>query len=888
MSLLHKPIWWAALLSFWGLASALVAQPTTALTGRILDQDQGTPLAGVQVSLTGALPQSLTTYTDEEGNFTLAWPAGDHVLHLSLLGYEPLTQPIPADSPRLGTLYLARSSTTLEEIVVSATAPPYNAAFKGSNFRIDPVAIAQLNPLSTEEVLRMVPGVNIVGDMGLSNRPNISIRGSWGRRSKKILLLEDGSPAAPAPYVAPGSYYNPVSDRVTAIEVYKGADMLRFGPNNMYGAVNYITAMPPPQPALRAKLAGGQRGYTTGLLSYGGTWNQLGALVEGVYKRFDGFTENASVEVLNLNAKVFTRLSDQQSLYFKVSGQFEDNQASLSSQTPFTFTHAPTANPFDADQFTMRRYGLDIIHKWLPRPRLSFISKAYASDFERDWWRQVTAKVPAASVRDYVGETIFQDRYRYMQGLTFGPDDYVIVGRVVNGREQATDSRWAFTVAGFQETMKWTWEAGGYKQELEASVKLHRETYKDRLLVADSSRWARSGRPTTDLYYHLWSASGYVRQAFRWGAWGLTPIVRVEHIDMYRQDRLALALSPHLTGTDSGRERNAYQVLLPGVTLDHHTRQGEAFASIYQGFIAPSKVFGFLVEQNGIITNPLAGQPINMQPELSLNLEAGWRGRLWEDRLDGQAALFQNTVRNFYAGGRNEVFRELGRFRIQGLEAALEATLLHQGLHRLRLAANLTLLHTQVLAGQLEDRDLFSQVIHSAATRQEWVNKVNAQRSAYTLYMRDASGQEVLYPETPLSLDDVQHLSRVLVQFGEGQVRAQAPYSPPVSASGTLTYDWRQWTAGLTGNYVSRQFTEFHNFVAESADGAIGQLPAFATLDAFVQAGFSLGKNHRMLFFLNGKNLTNQVFRASRLNRATSGIFPAGWRQWVAGLDLRL
>ncbi|RMG56794.1 MAG: hypothetical protein D6722_25820, partial [Bacteroidetes bacterium] len=573
---------------------------------------------------------------------------------------------------------------------------------------------------------------------------------------------------------------------------------------------------------------------------------------------------------------------------FKVSGQFEDNQASLSSQTPFTFEHAPTANPFDADQFTMRRYGLDIIHKWLPRSHLSFVSKAYASDFERDWWRQVTAKVPAASVRDYVGEAIYQDRYRYLEGLTYGPEDYVIVGRVQGGREQATDSRWAFTVAGFQETMKWAWQAGGNKQELEASLKLHQESYQDRFLVADSSRWARSGAPTTDLYYHLWSASGYVRQAFHLGAWGLTPILRFEHIDMYRQDRLALSRSTSLAGTDSGRERNAYQVLLPGVTLDHQTRQGEAFASIYQGFIAPSKVFGFLVEQNGVITNPLAGASINMQPELSLNLEAGWRGRLWDERLDGQVAVFQNTVRNFYAGGRNEVFRELGRLRIQGLEAALEATLLEQGAHRLRLAANLTLLHTRVLAGQLEDRDLFSQVVHSTATRQEWVDKVNARRDAYELFVRDANGQEVPYPETVLTLEDVPNLSRVLVRFGADQVPAQAPYSPPMSLSGTLTHDWRTWTFGLTGNYVSSQFTEFHNFVAESADGAIGQLPAYATLDAFVRADFTLGKNHRLTFFLNGKNLTNQLYRASRLNRATSGIFPAGWRQWVVGLDLKL
>src|SRR5690606_13690994 len=130
------------------------------------------------------------------------------------------------------------------EIIVSASPHNFKKGFKGSNYRINPVSLKDINPLSTEEILSTIPGVNIIGDMGLSNRPNISMRGSWGRRSKKVLLMEDGTPSAPAPYIAPGAYYNPVSDRITSVEVYKGAHMLRFAPNHMYGAVNYITALP--------------------------------------------------------------------------------------------------------------------------------------------------------------------------------------------------------------------------------------------------------------------------------------------------------------------------------------------------------------------------------------------------------------------------------------------------------------------------------------------------------------------------------------------------------------------------------------------------------------------------------------------------------------------
>ena len=519
------------------ILSSITSFAQTKVNGRVVDIEDKQPLIGAQIVVES---KGVGTVADESGFFEIKLPVGSNTIKIKYLGYETKSLSVNNSAADLGIIALARASTALDEVIVSSSSNNFKEEFKGSNFRISPIALKNINPLSTEEVLRTVPGVNIVGDMGLSNRPNISIRGSWGRRSKKVLLLEDGTPSAPAPYIAPGAYYNPVSDRITSIEVYKGADMLRYGPNNMYGAVNYITALPPQKPELRMKLIGGQRNYQTGLLSYGGTWNNLGALVEGVYKKFDGFTDNSSVEVLNLNAKIFAKLSENQSLYFKVSGQFEDNQASLSSQTPFTFETDPTQNPLDADQFTMRRYGLDIIHKWLSKSNLSFTSKIYASDFERDWWRQITAKVKASEVRDYVGDAIFNHRYSYLNGESFEEEDYVIVGRVLNGRESTTDSRWTYTVSGFKETMSYDWQAFGEKQRLEAAINLHRETFKDRFLVTDSSRWARNGTATTDLWYRLWSVNGFIRNEFNIGKWGITPILRLEYVDMYRQNLLAL------------------------------------------------------------------------------------------------------------------------------------------------------------------------------------------------------------------------------------------------------------------------------------------------------------------------------------------------------------
>src|SRR5690606_36028412 len=262
---------------FFLMFNGAFAQDKIEITGTVLEATTQEPLSGALITVTSSKSQKGTS-TDYNGNFKLLLDKGEHTLLISFLGYESKEMTVHTSQPNLGNIVLAISDNTLKEIVISTSQKRYHNDFKGSNFRINPIVLKNTNPLNTEELLRTVPGVNIVGDMGLSNRPNISIRGSWGRRSQKILLLEDGSPIAPAPYIAPGTYYNPVSDRITAMEVSKGADILKYGPNNMYGAINYITALPSQKPELRLKLTGGGRDYQSALVSYGGTWKNLGTL----------------------------------------------------------------------------------------------------------------------------------------------------------------------------------------------------------------------------------------------------------------------------------------------------------------------------------------------------------------------------------------------------------------------------------------------------------------------------------------------------------------------------------------------------------------------------------------------------------------------------------
>ena len=102
--------------------------------------------------------------------------------------------------------------------------------------------IQQLAPISGNDVLRRVPGLNIVDEEGAGLRINIGVRGLDPDRSRNLLVLEDGIPVALNPYGEPELYFTPVIDKVRSIEVLKGSGQVQFGPQTIGGVVNLITA----------------------------------------------------------------------------------------------------------------------------------------------------------------------------------------------------------------------------------------------------------------------------------------------------------------------------------------------------------------------------------------------------------------------------------------------------------------------------------------------------------------------------------------------------------------------------------------------------------------------------------------------------------------------
>lgn len=118
-----------------------------------------------------------------------------------------------------------------ELLIIGSREDARRVAGSGSVIGQDQLRIEAATDIN--QLLKTVPGIYIREEDGAGLRPNIGIRGATSERSSKITLLEDGVMVAPAPYADPSAYYFPTATRQTAVEVLKGAPLLRYGPQTL-------------------------------------------------------------------------------------------------------------------------------------------------------------------------------------------------------------------------------------------------------------------------------------------------------------------------------------------------------------------------------------------------------------------------------------------------------------------------------------------------------------------------------------------------------------------------------------------------------------------------------------------------------------------------------
>ncbi len=483
----------------------------------------------------------------------------------------------------------------------------------GSGGVVDGAELYTSHVFTANEALRKVPGIVVRDEEGFGIRPNIGIRGMNPTRSTKTLLLEDGIFITYAPYGDNASYFHPSMDRYESVEVMKGADQLRFGPQTISGTINYVTPNPPRKPAGFVAGTVGNNDYYNGQINYGGWVGNFGGLVDYVHKEGNGARQNTHHEIDDLGVKGVVQISPNAALISKFSYFTEDSQVTYSGLTEAEVRNFGLYyNPFKNDEFDTERIGASTTLNWDLNENVSVASTFYYNSFDRYWWRQ------SSNTQDGQCGGAFRDAR--LAGIAVDPDTC----NSAQGRLREYETR------GFEQ--RWTFDydlTEAISNRLRTGFRIHSEDQYRRQVNANTPT-GRSGVLSEENEREAKAVSLFAENRFSFGAFSVTPALRYEDIDYTRFNRL-----------NGAQGRDEVKEWIPGLSVGFEpTKNFLLFAGVHEGF-APPRV-------EDLIDN--SGGSIDVDSESSTNLEIGFKSApLRGLTLDG--TYFRNDFDNLVAVG---------------------------------------------------------------------------------------------------------------------------------------------------------------------------------------------------------------------------------------------
>ena len=257
-------------------STAAVAQ-NGIITGTITNGVSGQPVAGVTVSIEST---TTTTTTDRIGHYRLPNVApGRLVLEVRRVGFNPIRREIDLAIEQVMSLDVVLSATATELAELTVIGSRTDLQETRANLEMVPGGvdlvsaeeIQSTRQANLKDVLRLTPGVFVQPRFGAADESQISIRGSGLRNNfhaRGINLLVNGMPYRNADGFTDFESLELLNTE--AIEVYKGANALRYGGSTMGGAINLHTSTGYTAPRLAVVAEGGSYGFFKGQVASGG------------------------------------------------------------------------------------------------------------------------------------------------------------------------------------------------------------------------------------------------------------------------------------------------------------------------------------------------------------------------------------------------------------------------------------------------------------------------------------------------------------------------------------------------------------------------------------------------------------------------------------------
>lgn len=593
------------------------------------------------------------------------------------LASEPIPAPPAASLP-------ADAGLSESILVVGDGAQPADG-IPGSVAVIGAEELRRERPRSIVDAVRRVPGVNVRAEEPFGQMPSIGVRGLNPDRSEKMLLLEDGLPAALAPYNENAAYYVPPVQRLERIELLKGSGSVLHGPQTVGGVLNFVSPRPVAGGAGHLGLVVGTDGYALADVRHGAMGERFGHDVAALHVQGDGLQEDSAFELRNVLGRVFVKPTPTSEVVVRANVQDQRAQRTYLGLTSAMFEADPRRKIPKDDVIDVAWRDASITYRRFWEDAEISVA-AYAVDAVRDWNRQDFKRntglaAPPADTVETVGDTTVDGGAVYMRS--------------------SFDSRdRAFAYHGIEPRLQLDWGKGRVSHRTWLGTRWHHEEMIDRRRVR--ATLGASPRTKSDELRIVEALAGWMQHEVRVGRFSIVPGLRVER---YSQER-DVRVKDFADSDAAGDTRNTE--LIPGLGATFRASDaGELYFGVHRGFAPP--------RTEAAITS--SGDDLELDAERSWNWELGWRGRPCEAASFEVAAFlmdFENQViPASESGGASTANVNGGATRHRGLEASGRFDVLalpgrRVRASRLELSGGFTLLEAENVTpgGLFEGQDL--------------------------------------------------------------------------------------------------------------------------------------------------------------------------------------
>ncbi len=224
------------------------------LSGKAQDAKTGLPLYGANIMVKGTV---LGSSANETGVFIIeGLPVGSYTIEASMMGYLKQIQENVQILPERETEILFRlEPTVLQQPALIITATKREQSIEDAPTSVDVLSIREIqnrNVITIDQALQNTAGFGVI-------KGQIDLRGSTGfnwSAGSRVLLMIDGHPLINGDTGGINWDVIPVEE-VERVEIVKGAGSALYGSNAMAGMVNIITRDPTPFPETRFKMTYG-------------------------------------------------------------------------------------------------------------------------------------------------------------------------------------------------------------------------------------------------------------------------------------------------------------------------------------------------------------------------------------------------------------------------------------------------------------------------------------------------------------------------------------------------------------------------------------------------------------------------------------------------------